>query len=67
MIELACAFGTTVTLPLVYLSTLLPGPAYQRAVGYTAVFLTGWSPLLWSYGFRLLGGASRIYDESTGG
>ena len=50
----ACTFGNSLTLPLVFLSSLLPGAAYERAVGYTALFLAGWSPLLWSLGYAQL-------------
>ena len=42
MIMACCAFGNSLTLPLVFLSSLLPAAAYQRAVGYTALFLAGW-------------------------
>ncbi|KAK9807714.1 hypothetical protein WJX72_007038 [[Myrmecia] bisecta] len=53
----ACSFGNSLTLPLVFLTSLLPAAAADRAAGYTALFLMGWSPLLWSLGYQLLGGA----------
>ena len=34
--------------------SLLPAAAFDRAVGYTALFLVGWSPLLWSLGYSQL-------------
>ena len=61
----ACAFGNTLTLPLVFLAALLPAAAYERAVGYTALFLMGWSPLLWSVGYQLLGSAGDLADETS--
>ncbi len=60
----ACAFGNSLTLPLVFLAALLPAGAYERAVGYTALFLMGWSPLLWSVGLQLLGSAGNLADET---
>ena len=50
-----CAFGNSLTLPLVFLLALLPGPAADRATGYLALFMMGWSPMLWSFGLQLLG------------
>ena len=61
----ACAFGNTLTLPLVFLAALLPAAACERAVGYTALFLMGWSPLLWSLGYQLLGSAGDLADETS--
>ena len=65
MTAAACAFGNTLTLPLVFLAALLPAAAYERAVGYTALFLMGWSPLLWSVGYQLLGSAGDLADETS--
>lgn len=49
-----CAFGNSVTLPLVFLLALLPGAAADRATGYLALFMMGWSPMLWTFGLYLL-------------
>lgn len=49
-----CAFGNSVTLPLVFLLALLPTAAADRATGYLALFMMGWSPMLWTYGLFLL-------------
>ena len=54
LVASACTFGNSLTLPLVFLMGLLPGPQFERAVGYTALFLAGWSPLLWSLGYAQL-------------
>lgn len=55
----ACStFGNAFTLPLVFMMSLLPGSAFERATGYTALFLMGWSPILWSYGYSLLAAAA---------
>ena len=50
-----CAFGNSLTLPLVFLLALLPAAAADRATGYLALFMMGWSPMLWSFGLQLLG------------
>ena len=50
-----CAFGNSLTLPLVFLLALLPSAAADRATGYLALFMMGWSPMLWSFGLQLLG------------
>ena len=57
LVSAACTFGNSLTLPLVFLNALLPAAAFDRAVGYTALFLTGWSPLLWSLGYSQLASA----------
>ena len=53
-----CAFGNSLTLPLVFLLALLPAAAADRATGYLALFMMGWSPMLWTFGLQLLGGSS---------
>ncbi|KAL3147311.1 hypothetical protein ABBQ32_002796 [Trebouxia sp. C0010 RCD-2024] len=55
MVMSCCAFGNSLTLPLVFLLALLPGGAADRATGYLALFMMGWSPMLWSFGLQLLG------------
>ncbi len=60
----ACTFGNSLTLPLVFLNALLPAAAFDRAVGYTALFLTGWSPLLWSLGYSQLATAGFAAEGS---
>jgi len=56
MVRLSCGFGNSLTLPLVLLLSLVPaGAMAERAVSYTALFLAGWSPLLWTVGYRALG------------
>jgi len=50
----ASAFGNSVTLPLLLLAQLLPPAEAARAQGLCALYLLGWSPLLWSVGWRLL-------------
>ncbi len=61
----ACTFGNTLTLPLVFMMSLLPGAAFDRAVGYTALFLVGWSPLLWSLGYWQLSTAGFHPDQDS--
>lgn len=42
MVACSCAFGNSLTLPLVFLMSLLPGHAVDRATGYIALFMIGW-------------------------
>ena len=53
IVKAASGFGNSITLPLIFFSTLLPGAQYDRAAGYTAMFLIGWSPALWSLGYKM--------------
>ena len=61
---MACTFGNTLTLPLIFMMSLLPAAAFDRAVGYTALFLVGWSPLLWSLGYSQLSSAGSPEERS---
>lgn len=45
--------------------SLLPAAAFDRAVGYTALFLVGWSPLLWSLGYLQLSSAGFPPEEQS--
>lgn len=56
MVAASAAFGNSFTLPAVFLTTLLPAPLADRALGYAALFLLAWSPCLWSIGLALIGG-----------
>ncbi|KAL4451371.1 hypothetical protein ABPG77_009443 [Micractinium sp. CCAP 211/92] len=56
MVAASAAFGNSFTLPAVFLTTLLPAPLADRALGYAALFLLAWSPCLWSIGMALVGG-----------
>jgi hypothetical protein len=47
-------FGNSMTLPLVFMSSLLTGAPAERAVGYLALYQLAWSPMLWALGPRLL-------------
>ena len=61
----ACTFGNTLTLPLIFMMSLLPAAAFDRAVGYTALFLVGWSPLLWSLGYSQLSSAGFSPEDES--
>lgn len=61
----ACTFGNSLTLPLVFMMSLLPAAAFDRAFGYTALFLVGWSPLLWSLGYSQLSSAGFSPEEQS--
>ena len=54
LVVTASAFGNSVTLPLLFLTQLLPAAEAVRAAGLCALFMVGWSPLLWSAGWRVL-------------
>ena len=54
LVVAASAFGNSVTLPLLFLTQLLPAAEAARAAGLCALFMVGWSPLLWSAGWRVL-------------
>lgn len=58
----ACAFGNTVTLPLVILSGMLSSNDATTAAGFVALFMVGWSPFLWSYGYQMFG---NTYGKSS--
>ena len=54
LVVTACAFGNSVTLPLLLLGTTLSPPDAAHVTGLCALFMAGWSPLLWSVAWRLL-------------
>ena len=54
LVMAACTFGNSMTLPLVFLFSLLPSAAANKATGYIALFMMGWSPMLWTLGMRML-------------
>lgn len=51
---------------VVFFSSMLPGPAAERALGYLALILLSWSPLLWSAGPLLLRGPNGAGSSSSG-
>ena len=59
--SLSCTFGNTFTLPALILSSLLGASPelLRRAIGYLALYLVTWSPMLWGVGKLILsmGGA----------
>lgn len=58
VVIVACMFGNALTLPLVFMISLLPNSLAQLAPAYVAMFLVGWSPLFWGLGNRLVRGKS---------
>ena len=58
LIITCCAYGNSFTLPSVFMMSLLSADAFQRATGYTALFLMTWSPMLWGYGYKILASAA---------
>lgn len=63
----ACAFGNTVTLPLVILSGILSSNDASTASGFVALFTVGWSPFLWSYGFQMFSSTGGKSSHLNGG
>jgi hypothetical protein len=59
LLELACSFGNTVTLPLLYLAAMLPAAEAGRAIGIMSLFHAAWSPCLWVFGYARVQAASR--------
>eukprot|EP00850_Spirogloea_muscicola_P009187 SM000051S17547 [mRNA] locus=s51:194770:197972:+ [translate_table: standard] len=66
VVTAACAFGNSLTLPLVYLTGVLTDVEVDRAAGYLALFMVGWSPALWSVGYRIITGGGEGEDEESG-
>jgi hypothetical protein len=65
IIQTACAFSNSLTLPLLYLLTLFSDPAGAAAVtGFTALVLLGWSPLFWTFGYIKLTNAMGLGDQN---
>lgn len=54
ILRASCSFCNSMTLPLVFLASLLRGGAATRSFGYVALYQLAWSPLLWSLGPRML-------------
>jgi len=54
MVRACCMFGNSMTLPLVFMASLLAPAVNARAVGYLALYQMAWSPLLWALAPRVL-------------
>jgi hypothetical protein len=56
LITLSSAFGNCLSLPTLYLATMLAGSPleFARATACVAVFFAAWSPLLWVFGYGRL-------------
>lgn len=63
LIELGCSFGNTVTLPLLYLMTMLPAADASRAAGFMSLFHAAWSPCLWVFGYSRVQEVSRSRQQ----
>ncbi|CAI6012349.1 unnamed protein product [Closterium sp. NIES-65] len=59
----ACAFGNSLTLPLVFLATLLTRADADRAAGYLALFMVGGSTAFWTLGYSMFRGGSNAQEE----
>ena len=56
LVTLASSFGSSFTLPVVFFHSMLAPAAAERALGYTALILLSWSPLMWSLGLSIVNG-----------
>ncbi|CAK9265968.1 unnamed protein product [Sphagnum jensenii] len=65
IITAACAFGNSLTLPLVFMTGVLAADELNQAAGYLALFMVGWTPALWTVGYRII--ASGDADEDSRG
>ncbi|OUS45831.1 AEC family transporter: auxin efflux [Ostreococcus tauri] len=63
----ACAFGNTFTLPLVFLTEVLGRARADETAGYIALYLIGWTPVLWTVGFLLIAGPVAVAGLSKDG
>jgi len=61
-VQLSCAFGNSLTLPLVFIYSLLPDASTSTAIAFVALFMAGWSPCLWSIGYNIMGAACQPAD-----
>ncbi|CAM6040083.1 unnamed protein product [Sphagnum compactum] len=65
IITAACAFGNSLTLPLVFMTGVLAADELNQAAGYLALFMVGWTPALWTVGYRII--SSGDADEDSRG
>lgn len=63
----ACSFGNTFTLPLVFLTEVLGRARADETAGYIALYLIGWTPVLWTVGFLLIAGPVAVAGLSKSG
>lgn len=63
----ACSFGNTFTLPLVFLTEVLGRARADETAGYIALYLIGWTPVLWTVGFLLIAGPVAVAGVSKDG
>lgn len=67
VVQTACAFGNSLTMPLMFMLSLFPASLAGVATGAVALFLLGWSPMFWTLGLsRITGAANAILDETAG-
>ncbi|KAL2635999.1 hypothetical protein R1flu_007478 [Riccia fluitans] len=69
LIVAACAFNNSLTLPLVFLTGVLgSSEEVSRAAGYLALYMVGWSPAMWTVGYKILtsGDEVQVAESSDG-
>ncbi|XP_024520322.1 uncharacterized protein LOC9659155 isoform X1 [Selaginella moellendorffii] len=54
LVTISCAFGNTLSLPLVFIRGILSPRDASLASGYLALFIVGWSPFLWTVAYQIL-------------
>ena len=66
VVQTACAFGNSLTMPLLFMLSLFPASMSSLATGAVALFLLGWSPMFWTLGHsRINGAANDILAETA--
>ena len=66
VVQTACAFGNSLTMPLIFLLSPFPASMSSVATGAVALFLLGWSPMFWTLGHsRISGAAKDILAQDT--
>ncbi|KAL3683882.1 hypothetical protein R1sor_001904 [Riccia sorocarpa] len=66
LIVAACAFNNSLTLPLVFLNGVLGSTEeINRAAGYLALYMVGWSPAMWTVGYKILTSGDEVQDAES--
>ncbi|EFJ24727.1 hypothetical protein SELMODRAFT_414734 [Selaginella moellendorffii] len=62
LVTISCAFGNTLSLPLVFIRGILSPRDASLASGYLALFIVGWSPFLWTVAYQILSSSVQSQD-----
>jgi hypothetical protein len=67
LVELACAFANSMTLPLIYCTAMLPAADASAAATYIGAYFAAWAPLMWWRGPSVLQGPHLRKGRGTDG